>query len=96
MSVHFQLAHDLISPKDDIARQLKEAKKKSKQKIDESVRQEEEEEAGTLEVADDGTLPMPEGEEEEGREPGTPAESEEEESKIKKLRKKKEKVEESK
>ena len=53
--------------------------------MDESERAELEE---TGEVADDGTLPMPEGEEEEG-EPS-------EESRIKKLRKKSEKVEESK
>lgn len=92
-----ELAQEVISPKDDLARELKEAKKKSKAKVDESVRQELEETA-VSEVADDGTLPMPEGEEEaEGvpGEPVSPKEEEEEESPIKKLRKKKEPVEET-
>ena len=68
--------------------------------MEESVRAEMEESRVT-EVADDGTLPMPEGEEEgvvplgEGM-PGSPKEGEEgEESEVKRLRKKKEKVEES-
>ena len=84
-----QLAKDLISPKDDLARELKEAKKKSRQKVDESILQEQEE---TLEVADDGTLPMPD-EEEEGV-PQEQTEEPEEESRIKKL-KKKDRTEES-
>ena len=64
------------------------------------------EESRVTEVADDGTLPMPEGEEEvreeavvtfrESEPPGSPKELEEgEESEVKRLRKKKEKVEES-
>ena len=60
------------------------------------------EESRIAEVADDGTLPMPEGEEEEGvvplgeEAPVSPKEGEEaEESEVKRLRKKKEKVEES-
>ncbi|XP_052775366.1 coiled-coil and C2 domain-containing protein 2A-like isoform X2 [Mya arenaria] len=77
-----ELADSVISPKDDLARQLKEAKRKSKAAVDESERQELEETAGAVsEVADDGTLPMPEGEE------GEPVTSEEE-SRIRKLKKK--------
>ena len=73
--------------------------------MEESIRQEMEESQVT-EVADDGTLPMPEGEEEvkeeavvtfRESEPGSPKEEEEgEESEVKRLRRKKEKVEESK
>ena len=98
----FQLADQVISPKDDLARQLKEAKRKSKQKVDDLERQELEEtmpesevaEDGTLpmsEVAEDGTLPMPDDETVE------PAEKEEptEESRISRL-KRKDKTEESK
>lgn len=88
------MAQEVISPKDDLARELKEAKRKSKAKVDESVRQELEETA-VSEVADDGTLPMPEGEEEGEGEPVSPKEEGEEESRIKKLRKKTEPVEES-
>ena len=101
MLFSLKLAADLISPKDDLSRELKDAKKRSKQKVDESVRAEMEESRVT-EVADDGTLPMPEGEEEEGVVPlgeeasGSRKEGEEaEESEVKRLRKKKEKVEES-
>ena len=64
------------------------------------------EESQVTEVADDGTLPMPEGKEEvkeeavvtfRESEPGSPKaeEEEEEESEVKRLRRKKEKVEES-
>ena len=103
-TVLLQLAQDLISPKDDLGRELKDVKKKSKQKVEESLQQEMEESRVT-EVADDGTLPMPEGEEEvkeeavvtfRESEPGSPKEEEEgEESEVKRLRRKKEKVEES-
>ena len=101
----FQLAKDLISPKDDLARELKEDKKRIKAKLDETSRLEEEETRRSLEVADDGTLPMPEEEEpvtgapeegEPGEEPVSPKSEGDEESPIKKLRRKKEKVEESK
>lgn len=80
-----QLAEAVISPKDDLAREMKEDKRKIRQKLDDLERQELEETAPVSEVADDGTLPMPEGEEE-----GEPAEDleEVEESRIKKLRKK--------
>ena len=103
ISVLLQLAQDLISPKDDLGRELKDVKKKSKQKVEESLQQEMEESRVT-EVADDGTLPMPEGEEEvkeeavvtfRESEPGSPKEEEGEESEVKRLRRKKEKVEES-
>ncbi|KAL4236189.1 Coiled-coil and C2 domain-containing protein 2A [Mactra antiquata] len=88
-----ELAQEVISPKDDLARQMKEAKRKSKAKVEESERQEMDETTALSEVAEDGTLPMPEGEEEV---PVSPKEGEEtEESKIKKLRRKKEPVEET-
>ena len=76
---------------------MKEAKKKSKAKVDESVRQELEDTA-VSEVADDGTLPMPEEEEETvvTEEPVSPKSEEEGESRIKKLRRKSEQKEESK
>lgn len=91
-----QLAEQVISPKDDLARQLKEAKRRSKQKVDDHERQELEESAPISEVADDGTLPMPEEEMGEPSE-AKPEEGEEEveESKLKRL-KKKDKTEESK
>ena len=101
----FQLSK-VKSPKDDLAKELRTVKKKSRTKIDETLRQEEEEQAA-LEVADDGTLPMPD---EEAIEPSEApaaestvtfaepevAEGEEVgvEDKVKKLKKKKEKVEE--
>ncbi|KAK3580952.1 hypothetical protein CHS0354_006977 [Potamilus streckersoni] len=95
-----ELDDELISPKDDLARELQSLKKKSKEKVEETFRREseeegegeEEEEVTVPEVADDGTLPMPE---EEVAETAKPVEGEEEVSRIKKLRKKKEEVEET-
>ncbi|XP_069126927.1 coiled-coil and C2 domain-containing protein 2A-like isoform X2 [Argopecten irradians] len=102
---------DVVSPKDDVAKELRNIKKKSKEKVEETIRQEQEESAAeettvlqtATEVGEDGTLPMPEGEETgegiptlEGEEiPTLPeGEEDEEESKVKKLKKKK-KTEES-
>ncbi|XP_052236209.1 coiled-coil and C2 domain-containing protein 2A-like isoform X5 [Dreissena polymorpha] len=84
-----ELADEVISPKDDLARQLKEAKRKSRQKIEDAEREEMEESAPMSVVSDDGTLPMPE---EEEREPA-PEEAEGEE--VRRLRKKKEETEET-
>lgn len=46
------------SPKDDLATEMKTIKKKSREKVEEAERLEEEE--ATMEVGDDGTIPMPE------------------------------------
>ncbi|VDI43750.1 coiled-coil and C2 domain-containing protein 2A [Mytilus galloprovincialis] len=86
----------VISPKDDLATEMKTIKKKSREKIEEAERQEEEE--ATMEVADDGTVPMPpdtlDGQGTETvvtfREPEEEAEPEEvEEDPVKRLKKKK-------
>lgn len=82
-----QLSKEVQSPKDDLSRELKAVKKKSKQKIEESEKQEEEE------VADDGTVPMPIDSEDivdAGPAESTVTFEDEEPSRIKKLKKKKE------
>lgn len=48
----------LKSPADDVSRELRSVKRKSKQKIEDTVRLEQEETA----VAEDGTLPIPDDE----------------------------------
>lgn len=95
LTLYFQLSK-VISPKDDLATEMKTIKKKSREKIEEAERQEEEE--ATMEVADDGTVPMPpdtlDGQGTETvvtfREPEEEAEPEEvEEDPVKRLKKKK-------
>ena len=81
---------------------MRDIKKKSKQKIEDTLRAEEESEREdtarsdlpTAEVAEDGTLPMPEGEEELPTLP-TMDEDDQETTGIKKLKKKKEETVES-
>ncbi|KAL5016256.1 hypothetical protein ScPMuIL_005845 [Solemya velum] len=85
-----ELSKEVQSPKDDLSRELRAVKKKSKQKIEESEKQEEEE------VADDGTVPMPIDSEDivdAGPAESTVTFEDEEPSRIKKLKKKKEVVE---
>ncbi|XP_048762965.2 coiled-coil and C2 domain-containing protein 2A-like isoform X2 [Ostrea edulis] len=87
------------SPKDDLAKELRTIKKKSKEKVDETIRQEEAE----LSATEDGTVPMPTEEEGEAETQltesvvtfaETTTELQPEEDSVKKLKRKKEKVEE--
>nr|XP_022316561.1 coiled-coil and C2 domain-containing protein 2A-like isoform X3 [Crassostrea virginica] len=85
------------SPKEDLAKELRNVKKESRDIVDETIRQEEAE----LSATEDGTVPMP-TEEEEAAVPQesvvtfaeTTTELEPEDAVVKKLKRKKEKVEE--
>ena len=84
------------SPKEDLAKELRNVKKESRDIVDETIRQEEAE----LSATEDGTVPMPT--EEEAAVPQesvvtfaeTTTELEPEDAVVKKLKRKKEKVEE--
>lgn len=87
------------SPKEDLAKELRTIKQQSRDKVDETIRQEEAE----LSATEDGTVPMPTEEEELGESQPTDSivtfaetttELETEEAVVKKLKRKKEKVEE--